>query len=119
MRAAARLSPLVAAAVLLVVSLYFGDGLSASRLFWIGVFALAAGLGATALALAGGLPLRLPARAGTAAIGLLVAFVLWEGLTMVWSIAPDRSWAYLDRGLVYVAFGVLGLVVASVVRAPV
>src|SRR5439155_2644757 len=33
-------------------------------------------------------------------------------------IAPDRSWAYLNRGAVYVSFALVGLVVAANVRAP-
>jgi O-Antigen ligase len=39
-------------------------------------------------------------------------------VTMIWSIAPDRSWGYLNRGAVYVAFCLLGLVVAANVRMP-
>jgi tetratricopeptide (TPR) repeat protein len=39
-------------------------------------------------------------------------------LTIAWSVAPDRSWAYLNRGLVYLALAVLGLFVATLVRRP-
>jgi tetratricopeptide (TPR) repeat protein len=37
-------------------------------------------------------------------------------LTIVWSIAPDRSWAYLNRGLAYLALAVLGLYAGALVR---
>ncbi len=57
-------------------------------------------------------------RAGWASLGLLCLLVAWIGLTIVWSIAPDRSWAYLDRGLVYLAFAVIGLFAGSYLRRP-
>src|SRR5581483_10739969 len=118
MRTAAGLFLLSAAGALLTVSLFFGASTSDSRLFWIGIFAEALGFGALALGLAGLVPVAVPGRAGLWALGLVTAFVCWMGVTMVWSIAPDRSWAYLNRGAVYVAFAVLGLVVAANVRMP-
>ena len=71
-----------------------------------------------AAGLAGLVPVAVPGRAGLAAFGLLAAFVCWNGVTMIWSIAPDLSWAYLNRGAVYVGFALLGLAVAASVRAP-
>src|SRR5712692_9586692 len=118
MRAAAGLLLLGAAGALVTVSLFFGGSLSDGRLFWIGIFAEAIGFGAVAAGLAGLLPLAVSRRVGLAAVGLLAAFVCWNGVTMIWSIAPDRSWSYLNRGAVYVAFAVLGLVVAANVRRP-
>ena len=47
---------------------------------------------------------------------LLVLLVVWQAVSVVWSIAPDRSWAYANRGVVYLAFLVLGLFVATAVR---
>lgn len=118
MRAAAGLLSLSAAGALITVSLFFGGSLSDGRLFWIGIFAEALGLGAVAAGLAGFLPVVVPGRAGLAAIGLLTAFVCWQGVTMIWSIAPDLSWGYLNRGVVYVSFSLLGLLVAANVRMP-
>jgi hypothetical protein len=118
MRAAAGLLLLSAAGALVTVSLFFGGSLSDGRLFWIGIVAEALGLGAVAAGLAGWLPVAVPQRVGLAAVGLLSAFACWNGVTMIWSIAPDRSWAYLNRGAVYVAFCLLGLVVAATVRMP-
>lgn len=118
MRAAAGLLLLSAAGSLVTVALFFGGSLSDGRLFWIGILAEALGLGALAAGLAGFLPLAVPRRAGLAALGLLTAFVCWNGVTMIWSIAPDRSWSYLNRGAVYLSFALLGLAVASSVRAP-
>jgi O-Antigen ligase len=118
MRSAAGLLPLSAAAALVTFSLFFGGSLSDSRLFWIGIFAVAVGFGWLAAGLAGLVPVAVPGRAGLAAFGLLAAFVCWNGVTMIWSIAPDLSWAYLNRGAVYVGFALLGLAVAASVRAP-
>ncbi len=56
-----------------------------------------------------------PERTGQAALALVVAFVAWSGASVGWSIAPDRSWGFFNRGLVYLAFLGLGLLVPSVV----
>ena len=101
---------LLAAAALLFTALFFGDGTSNGRLFWIGALAVIA---AAAIAAGGGLPV--PRGAGAVALGLLAALIAWVGLTMWWSIAPDLSWAAFDRLLVYGAIALLGLLAA---RAP-
>src|SRR3954469_18345387 len=88
-----------AAGALLFVALFFGDGPSDGRLFWIGAFAVLA-----AVALASTAPL--PSRPGVVCLGLLVILAAWVGLSMAWSVAPDRSWAAFDRILVYGAFAV-------------
>src|SRR5919197_731260 len=63
---------------------------------------------------------RLPALTplGLTTVGFIAALVLWEGLTVLWSIEPDRSWDYFNRSLVYVAFLVLGLVAGLAARSP-
>src|SRR5581483_2293466 len=99
---------LAAAGALLVVALFFGEGPSNGRLFWIGAFAvLAASLAAAA-------PVPAPSRAGAASLALLAALALWVGLTMAWSVAADSSWAAFDRILVYCAFAALGLLLGLV-----
>jgi tetratricopeptide (TPR) repeat protein len=109
---------IAAAGALLFWALFFGGGVSDSRLFWIGIVAEAIGFGAVAAGLAGWLPLAVPRRAGLISLVLLAASVGWLGVTMVWSIAPDLSWVYLNRGLVYLAFALLGVMVAATVRMP-
>ncbi|HZO63116.1 MAG TPA: O-antigen ligase family protein [Gaiellaceae bacterium] len=101
---------LVAAAGLLAAALFFGDGTSNGRLFWIGALAV---LAAGAVALGGGVPV--PRGAGLATLCLLAGLTAWVGLTMWWSIAPDLSWAAFDRLLAYGSVAVLGLLAA---RAP-
>jgi len=118
MRLAAGFFFLGAAAVLLTVSLLFGGGSGDERIFWIGLGALPVALGALAASFAGWLPQPAPGRAGAAALGLPAALVAWIGLTTWWSVAPDRSWEYLNRGLVYLAFAVVGLYVGALCPRP-
>src|SRR5262245_39363843 len=96
---------LLAAAGLLVTALFFGDGTSDGRLFWIGSLSVIAAFVLSAAG--GGIPA--PGGAGLATLCLLAALTAWVGLTLWWSIAPDLSWAAFDRLLVYGAFALLGL----------
>ena len=109
----AALLVLGAGALLAGAAVLFSEGSSSSRLVWLGVAALAvAGAAATAAA-AGWRPVL--SREAIIAFALLVAFVCWCGLSVVWSIEPDRSWDYFNRGLVYVAFAVVGLGIGAFV----
>ena len=57
----------------------------------------------------GGIRLAAPRLAATG-IALLLAFAVWNGITLAWSVAPDQTWLELNRALLYVL--VLGLAVA-------
>lgn len=62
-----------------------------------------------------------PAASRTAWIGvaMLVAFAVWTGVTILYSVAPDRSWLSLNRALAYAVVTVLAIAIgASVPRAP-
>jgi O-antigen ligase len=99
------------------VSILFSEGSSSSRLLWLGLAALAAA-GALGTAVAAGWWPVLE-RDAWIAFALLVAFVCWSGISILWSIEPDRSWNYVNRGLVYIALAVVGLAVGSFVpQAP-
>ena len=100
---------LSASGALLFVALFFGDGTSGGRLFWIGTLAVLA----VAVLMAAG-PAPVPRGACLACLVLLAALAAWVGLTMWWSIAPDRSWDAFDRIVVYGAFAVLGLLTTRV-----
>src|SRR5919204_5161476 len=93
----------------------FSAGSSSSRLLWLGLAALVLSGAAGTAAAAGWWPLL--GREAVVALVLLVAFVCWCGLSILWSIEPDRSWDYLNRGLVYVAFAIVGLAVGAFVPA--
>lgn len=109
----------VIALALTGLAVFFGNGSVYVPLVWIGGLAtVTAGL-ALAIGLMGQLALPRLDRAGWAFVGLLGGFVVWNGLSAEWSVAPDRSWEYFNRGVVYFAFAVLGLVVgAALPRAP-
>ncbi len=98
------LVPAVLAAALVVGALFAGES------FWLGALALLAAGVAGTLALLGRLPL---ARGGGSVVGALLAIAVWNGISVAWSIAPDRSWGELNRGLVYASFAVVGLVLGS------
>jgi len=102
--AAPGLAPAAFAAALLLGVLFAGES------FWVAALALAGAGLAAALMLLGRLPL---ARGGGFVVGGLLAIATWNGISVAWSIAPDRSWAELNRGLVYTAFAVVGLALGS------
>jgi len=85
----AALVPLVAAGVLAGVSALFSAGSSNGRLVWIGLAALAVAAAFGTAALVGAARPVLSAEA-LVSLGLLVAFVCWCGLSVLWSIEPDR-----------------------------
>src|SRR5512133_152601 len=96
-----------AGGLLVAVSALFSSGSSNGRLVWIGLAAIvvAAAVGAWAFL---GLPRPALGREAVAALLLLAAFVAWNGISVLWSIEPDRSWDYLNRGLVYLALALVG-----------
>ena len=102
-----------------VAAVVAGGGSSDESVPWIGAaaFALAAG-GWTAAGL-GLLPRPRLDGAARATLALTAAFVAWNGLTIAWSILPDRSWDYFNRGLVYVAVLAAACLVGALPRTPV
>jgi hypothetical protein len=91
-----------AAVLVAFAALFLSAGSSQPRLFWIGT--------ATVVVAAIGWmvrPVRI-ARAGVAFFGALAALVLWQGVSIGWSIQAARSWDYTNRGLVYFAFAAAG-----------
>jgi O-antigen ligase/polysaccharide polymerase Wzy-like membrane protein len=97
-----------AAAALVFAALFFSDGSSQSRLFWIG--------SAAVVVAAIGWALRPPQLSmwGICFLVSLGAFVLWQGLSIGWSIQASRSWDYTNRGLVYFAFACTGALLGGV-----
>jgi O-antigen ligase len=98
----------VAAGALAVGALFFGDGSSQGRLFWIGAAGVVVAAAGWAIC-----PVRVTG-AGLLFFAGLAAFVVWQGLSIAWSIEPSRSWDYTNRGLVYFAFAAVGALVAFV-----
>ncbi len=106
--------------VLVAGAVFLGDGSRDSRVFWLGtvsVLALCAALGA---ALAGAIPWPRLTRAGALLVVAVAGLVAMNGLSIIWSIAPDLSWNYANRGFFYLALLAVGLFAGSLVRkAPV
>ena len=112
--------PLLAgiSAALVAAAVLFSNGSSDDPLIWIGglaiVFAAAAAVSATVGALA--VPELTPLALAT--FGCFAALVAWQGLSVLWSIEADRTWNYVNRALVYLAFFMLGLALGTMRRAP-
>ena len=57
-----------------------------------------------------------PTRLALAGVGLLVAFTIWSGVTLAWSVSPTGTWLELNR---YIAYSlVLALAVLAGSSAP-
>ena len=82
----------------------------AGEAFATGAAALVVGGSCAVLALVGRLPFG---AGGLPLVAGLAALAAWSGISVVWSVGPDLSWHELNRGLVYVAFAVLGVVLGS------
>lgn len=52
-------------------------------------------------------------RTPLAGLALLVAFAAWTGLSLLWSVAPDSSWAELNRWTAYALIAALALACGS------
>jgi hypothetical protein len=101
---------------LLGLALFFGGGHSDGPLFWLGTLAAAAAALAVGASALGFLPWPSLEPAGLAFLGLLAGLVAWSGLSIAWSTEPARTWDYLNRELVYLAFAVLGLYAGALAR---
>jgi len=99
--------------ILLAASLLLG-ALFAGGSFWVAAAAIILAGGATTLGLLGMMPVP---RGGAPLLGALLGLAGWSGLSVAWSIAADRSWIELNRGLVYAAFALLGLLLAPLIGA--
>jgi hypothetical protein len=104
---------LAAAGAIVAGAVFFGGGSGTGSVMTLGGLAVAAAALAAVAASLGLLAvpsLDAPGRVGAAAGCALVA---WGGISIAWSIAGDRSWDALNKGLVYAAFGLVGLVLAG------
>src|SRR4029450_3042348 len=104
---------LVVLAALVVAAVFAGGGSRDDALATGGLAAVLCSALALGLALCGRLPLPRLDRAGWAVVGASAALTAWAGLSIAWSIAGGRSWEWLDRGIVYLAFLVLGLLAGA------
>lgn len=115
----------IAAAILAAVAVLVGWALFAGGASGTGA---TASLGSASVIVAallivgwsrGLVPLPRLDRAGLVAGAAAIALVAWTGLTVWWSIAGDRSWDALAKGIVLLAFGIVGLATSSLPGRPV
>src|SRR5438309_227319 len=97
-------SPLPVVIGLAAGALFFGGGSTDSSLPWLG---LAAGIALLVLFAVYGPP------AGLERFVPLTALAVWCGLSIEWSIQPDRSWSYANRVAVYLLFALVGAFAAG------
>lgn len=104
--AGVRAVPALAGLALSFAALFFANGLADAPLVWIGGLALLAAAVAVAWTPA-------PGGAALAYVGCLFGLAVWSGLTILWSVSPDRSWTFTNRTLVYAGFAALGVVIGD------
>jgi O-antigen ligase len=95
---------------LLSGAIFFGGGSTSGSVVELGIGVAAVGVGA---ALAAALRLvALPRLDRPATVGLVAVAALlgWTAVTITWSIAGDRSWSALNKGLVEAGLLVAGIV---------
>jgi hypothetical protein len=107
-----------ASAVLVGAAVLFSGGSADNPLMWIGGLAIVAAAFAAVSAAFGTLAVPELTAFGAVTVGLFAGLVLWIGLSVSWSIEGDRTWNYINRALVYLAFLVLGLAIGRMRRAP-
>ena len=101
---------------LLAACVFAGDASDDDSLLWVGGAALVLALGTLTAGLAGAV--ALPRLSGSAlwCLALTSALVAWLGVSIAWSVEPDRSWSYFDRGVVYLALLGVGILAGGLVR---
>ena len=98
---------------MLAGAVFFGGGSGAGSVPALGGLATLIAAAAAAAAARGLLVVPALDRVGLAAAATGCGLVVWAGLTIGWSIAGDRSWDALNKGLAYAAFGLVGLALAG------
>jgi len=104
---------LAGAGCLLAGAVFFGGGSGSTSVPVLGAIVVVVAAAAAAAAALGLLALPQLDRAGRVACLAGMGLVLWGGASIAWSIAGDRSWDALDKGLVYAAFGLVGIALSG------
>jgi O-antigen ligase len=117
-----QLAPVALAAALLLIILYAAFSHAAAALATearievaVAVVVVVAGV---AWLWSGVLSLRAP-RAALLGTGLLIAFAVWSGISVLWSVAPNQTWIEVNRAVTYVLILGLAMVVGSSLRGAV
>jgi tetratricopeptide (TPR) repeat protein len=85
---------------------FFGGASGDGSVAWLGLLGAVLLLGAAGLAALGLIAVPRLDGVGWAAFAALLCLVGWWGIGVIWSVAADRSWSALNKGLLYlVLFG--------------
>src|SRR5262245_45852072 len=117
LRAGAGQVLLAASGSVLALAVFFGGGSGDGAIVWLGACVLGLGAVAVVLVCLGRLDVAVPTRAGVTLLALALTLVCWAGLSVLWSVAPDLSWAFFNKGVVLWAFLALGLLASLGPRA--
>jgi tetratricopeptide (TPR) repeat protein len=92
---------------MLLAAVFAGDSV------WTAIAALAVAGGWAAFALAGRAPLP---DGGAVLLAIVFTIAAWSGISVTWSVAPDLSWAELNRTLAFAGFLGVGLLLGATGR---
>ena len=108
---------LAASGLVLAGALFFGGGSGDGAEVWLGACALGLVTAAVVLVCLGRADVALPSRSAVVLSALVLGLLGWAGISVLWSVAPDRSWDFFNKGLVLVGFLGLGLLAGLGPRA--
>lgn len=103
---------MAASGALLGGAMFFGGGSGDGSVWWVGTGVVLVVGTALVLASLGRLDVPRLGRSEGLLLASLGALVAWAGLSVLWSVTPDRSWDVFDKGLVLFGFLALGLLAA-------
>jgi O-antigen ligase/polysaccharide polymerase Wzy-like membrane protein len=107
---------LSALGALLAVTVLSGGGSTDRMAFPLGAALVVVLLAALAAGLGGWLQLPRVETPVWAAVALLAGLALWCAVSIDWSLAPERSWAYANRLFLYLLFLLAGLFAGAATR---
>jgi hypothetical protein len=90
-------------------AVFFGGGSSSESVLALGIGLAALGVGAAVAAVLRLVELPRLDRPATVALVAVAAQLGWTAVTIAWSIAGDRSWSALNKGLVQAGFLLAGI----------
>src|SRR4051794_35123754 len=83
---------------------------------WFEVAVAVIALVAAVTALLGGMGERRIPRAAWWGVLLLALFAAWSGVTLAWTLDPDRTWEEFNRALSYALVASLGVLIGATVE---
>jgi hypothetical protein len=105
----AAIALVLATGAILLGAVFFGGASGPSSVARLGVAVVVAAAAVVVAAAYGALRLPTLDRPGRVAVAAATVLTTWVGLSILWSIAGDRSWDALGKSLVYLGATIVGL----------